>query len=76
MPLRDYHCETCEKEFELLVGMKEEPVCPECGGKKLHQLISAPAPSRRLSDLFQHARAQAAKEGHFSNYAPSEKPKF
>lgn len=51
------------------------PTCPECGSGELAKLISTPAPSQRLRNLFKHARSAAAKEGHFSNYSAKEKPK-
>ncbi len=35
MPYYDYHCETCDKAFEVFQGMSEEPIstCPECGAE-------------------------------------------
>jgi len=47
MPLREYRCEDCATEFEILVGVNqeaEEAACPQCGGKKILQLLSAFAP--------------------------------
>ena len=43
MPLYEYVCESCHDEFELLLRGNETPVCPECGGKKLTQLLSVVA---------------------------------
>ncbi|MCU0709077.1 MAG: zinc ribbon domain-containing protein [Pirellula sp.] len=41
MPLYEYHCETCDKEFELLIQRRDDsPLCPECGSKKLTKLLS------------------------------------
>ncbi|MBL6713172.1 MAG: ThuA domain-containing protein [Pirellulales bacterium] len=40
MPLYEYACETCHKEFELLVRGDEKPVCPDCKSKKLTRLLS------------------------------------
>ncbi len=33
MPYYDYHCENCDKEFEVFQNMDDEPMstCPDCG---------------------------------------------
>lgn len=41
MPLFEYQCKSCESEFELLVGVREQPVCPQCGSTELQKLMSA-----------------------------------
>jgi hypothetical protein len=41
----------------------------------MERLLSAPVPSGRSKTLIAGARAQAAREGHFSNYKPSERPR-
>jgi putative FmdB family regulatory protein len=43
MPLFEYRCMSCEKDFELLVRRSEEPQCPECGADSLEKLLSAAA---------------------------------
>jgi len=43
MPIYEYFCKNCEKEFELLIRGTQKPVCPYCGGKKLDRQMSAPA---------------------------------
>ena len=43
MPIYEYVCAKCKQEFELLVRGSEVPECPECGGKKLNKLMSAPS---------------------------------
>lgn len=75
MPLYDFHCKDCDKNFELLIKIADTPACPECGGLNLEKLVSAPAPPGQSGTLIAKARAQAAKEGHFSNYKPSERPR-
>jgi len=52
MPIFAYECRKCGEEFELLVGVgadSKEPVCPECGGKKLQKLLSSFAVSTSSS---------------------------
>jgi len=40
-----YHCEDCDKEFtqqhHISDVEKAEVVCPHCGSKRVHQLVSA-----------------------------------
>ncbi|KAF1074259.1 zinc ribbon domain-containing protein [Halodesulfovibrio sp. MK-HDV] len=41
MPLYDYACEACGKEFEELVFGDDTPECPECKSPNTHKLLSA-----------------------------------
>jgi putative FmdB family regulatory protein len=43
MPLYEYRCGECAKEFEALVlpSFGNVPACPACGSSKLEQLLSA-----------------------------------
>jgi len=75
MPIFDFHCQSCERNFELLVRSSDVPVCPACGSTALEKQISAPPPSGKSAALISRARVQAAREGHFSNYRPSELPR-
>ncbi len=68
MPLFSYHCTGCDAGFEVLVLGSEVPVCPTCGGTALQPLLSRVAAEARTPGVVKQARAQAAKEGHFSNY--------
>jgi putative FmdB family regulatory protein len=46
MPLYEYHCSTCEQDFDQLVRFSEAdklPVCPRCGAEETHKKISAGA---------------------------------
>jgi len=44
MPIFEYACRTCGKEFEALVRPNAEaPSCPACQGRELEKLISIPA---------------------------------
>lgn len=47
MPIHDYECQKCKKEYEVYYSSfsaveKEEPEekCPECGSKKKTKLVS------------------------------------
>jgi putative FmdB family regulatory protein len=75
MPLYDFRCSKCESNFELLVLGSTVPACPECGSTKVDKLVSLTAPPGKSAGVIASARAQAAREGHFSHYAPSERPK-
>lgn len=41
MPIYEYECEKCGKEFELLVRGDTKAVCPGCGSEKLRKRFSA-----------------------------------
>ncbi|MBW2166467.1 MAG: zinc ribbon domain-containing protein [Deltaproteobacteria bacterium] len=41
MPIYEYHCNNCNKNFEYLVFGKEEPICPACKNKKVGRVLSA-----------------------------------
>ncbi|MFC1746223.1 FmdB family zinc ribbon protein [Candidatus Riflebacteria bacterium] len=40
MPIFEYHCEGCCKDFELLLRKDKTPQCPFCKGKKLKKKFS------------------------------------
>lgn len=68
MPLFDFHCSQCDKTFELLIRGDAPAVCPSCGKTPLDKLVSKPAAPGSSAELVRAARAQARREGHFSNY--------
>lgn len=76
MPIYDYHCSQCDKDFELLVSHSSVPACPECGSQQLEKRLSLTAPQGKTQGLMAKARAQAAKEGHFSNYSATERARL
>jgi len=41
MPIFEYHCTECDKDFELLVFGDEHVSCPTCQGNKIKKLLSA-----------------------------------
>ncbi len=75
MPIYDFRCNDCNKTFELLVKTSTVPACPACASTQLEKMVSAPAPPSQLKGIVSSARAQASREGHFSNYKPSERPR-
>jgi putative FmdB family regulatory protein len=72
MPLYDYQCAACAGTFELLTAFDARPACPQCGSPNMERLLSAPAAPGQTKKLVASARSQASREGHFSNYSPSE----
>ena len=40
MPIFEYRCESCQREFEALVRPSSDPACPQCGGAGLTKLLS------------------------------------
>jgi putative FmdB family regulatory protein len=45
MPLYEYVCGACGHRFEQIRKFSDSPleVCPNCGERKLHKLVSSPA---------------------------------
>lgn len=74
MPIYDFRCRKCGHHYELLVHGSVVPLCPECESGEAEKLVSIPAPQTRTKKILARARGQAAREGHFSNYSPSERP--
>ena len=40
MPLHEYRCRSCERQFESLVRTGDTPVCPACAATDLERLQS------------------------------------
>ncbi len=53
MPIYEYHCNECGKEFEKLVFGDECPACPSCESDKVCRLMSRCGfkSTRSLSDF-------------------------
>ena len=41
MPIYEYHCEKCDKNFECLIIGSDKPECTICSSKKVTKLMSA-----------------------------------
>lgn len=67
MPIYDFQCPTCDTVVELLVRHSDMPTCSTCGGK-IDRLVGMTAPPGKSAALKKAWRAQAAREGHLSNF--------
>lgn len=76
MPFYSYRCGGCGHAFELLVRSGDVPACPSCGSGALDRQVSLTAPQGKSANVIGNARAQAAREGHFSNYGKAERSKL
>lgn len=43
MPLFEFRCCTCDRDFELLVRAGDSVACPTCGAQKVEKLLSESA---------------------------------
>jgi putative FmdB family regulatory protein len=43
MPIFEYACKACGREFETLVRAGTPPACPDCASTELERLLSLPA---------------------------------
>ena len=40
MPIFEYYCIECDKDFEMIVFGDQEVLCPLCSGKQITKLLS------------------------------------
>ena len=62
MPLFEYHCNDCQKDFTLLQSAsvnKEETECPECGSKSVDYKFSSFSAKTQKSTMSQEAPVTA-----------------
>ncbi|MBX3442637.1 MAG: zinc ribbon domain-containing protein [Planctomyces sp.] len=57
MPLFEFRCSSCQREFEALVRNGEQPHCPNCDATRLEKLLSAPARPAALAGALPIASA-------------------
>jgi len=76
MPIHDYRCTGCGRQFELLVRGGTTPACPFCANAALERQVSLPAPRGTSRELIAGARREAARQGHFSHYGSAERAKL
>lgn len=74
MPIYDFKCRTCGRQFEELVKLGQTPNCPACSGTDLEQLVSLPAVSTEASRRrsFAKARERASKVQKEQKHAQAE----
>lgn len=58
MPLYEYQCRACGREFEMLVRGPEQPACPTCHSSDIERLLSSFGVS---SEARSHSVLQAAR---------------
>jgi putative FmdB family regulatory protein len=69
MPLRAFHCNACENEFESLVMSSdvEPPACPACHSADLQPQVSKICGNITYPAIAKSWRRQAYAEGHMCN---------
>src|SRR5262245_61578264 len=73
MPLYEYHCHRCGKNFEVMQKFSDEPLAvhDECGGE-LEKLLSAPALQFKGSGWYVTDYARGGSNGKESKSAKTE----
>lgn len=60
MPIYDFQCRACGRQFEELVKLGEIPNCPACDSNDLKRLVSLPAVSTEATRKRSLGRARRA----------------
>ena len=83
MPIYEYLCDKCEREFEIEQRITDDPIrtCPHCRSRKVRRLISQTSfvlkGSGWYSDLYSSSSSKpdtAAKEGASDSKSSAAKP--
>jgi putative FmdB family regulatory protein len=75
MPMYEYHCPACDKQFEMLVRSSTVVACPHCGSTVVDKCVTAPHPPSKSAAIIKARRKAAAAEGHLSNYSKADQAK-
>jgi len=67
MPLFEYECRGCGKQFEFLTREGQAPACPSCKGADLQKLLSTPgmvgSGGRKETEAIPACRSQGGQCG-------------
>ena len=63
MPIFEYECRACGREFEQLVRSGDVPACPDCKSEDLEKLLSLASISTAESRKANVAKARHAAKG-------------
>ena len=65
VPIYEYTCRGCGKDFELLVRKGDTPACPSCAGQDLEKKLSAAAVKSETTHALalEAAKRRDAKQG-------------
>lgn len=61
MPLYEYRCPACDREFELLIRGSVVPACPTCGSTEIEKILSMFAVSSEGTQMRSRERLGAAQ---------------
>ena len=82
MPIYEYECEACGNRFELIQKFSDPlvEICPKCGERKVHKLLSSPAIKFKgtgwyITDYAKKGagESESAKAGEKSETKPADK---
>lgn len=76
MPIYEYHCRTCKKDFEVMQKITDEPLaaCPDCG-KKVKRIISQTSFSLKGGGWYKDGYSGSSSGGGKKTAAKTETPK-
>ena len=81
MPLYEYECEACGHRFERIQKFSDPlvEVCPNCGKKKVHKLVSSPAIKFKgsgfyINDYARQPKTDQSADGPKARATDAEKP--
>ena len=74
MPIYEYECEACGNRFEQIQKFSDPlvEVCPKCGERKVHKLLSSPAIQFKGSGFYITDYAKKGSTGPESSKDPKE----
>jgi len=82
MPIYEYECEACGNRFELIQKFSDPlvEICPKCGERKVHKLLSSPAIKFKgtgwyITDYAKKGggESESSKSGEKSDTKPADK---